>query len=385
MRVMLATTGHLRGATSRTLEGWAHLLPQHGIDPVVSVGGEGPLYEALSHAGIPVSVQPMRVVPRRIWPFPFVAAAVRLALAIRHHRASVLHVNTHDGQRVSALAARIAGVPLVTHLRFVITADAARWLFGGRRCPARLFFTSATQMRDVEQALDGIVPKDRWRLLPNGLDFSRFGVAHEHRLHIRREWGLGNEMVALGTACAISDRKRVDHFIRLIGRLKASGLPVRGYVAGQPRLPEDRPLVDQLYNQARSLGVHEDIRFLGYVEPLEPILYAWDVSVSTSSYETFGMTVLESMGCSCPVVTYPGGSIEEVVGNAALVVPDNDEDALYAACYRLVVSREMRQALGRKGRQYAMDHYDVRTVVPRLAAEYRQAAQEYGIEARRRE
>lgn len=374
---MLATTGYLRGATSRTLEGWARLLPQHGIEPVVSVGREGPLSEALRAAGISTGVRSIAVTPYRAWPVPFVIAALRLASAVRRQQARVLHVNTHDGQRVAALAASIAGVPLVTHLRFSVTPAAARWLFGGSRCPARLFFTSRTQMRDVEQALDGVVPRERWRLLPNGLDFTHFGTSSGERARIRRGWNISEDVVALGTACAISDRKRVDHFIRLVGRLKVSGHPVKGFIAGQPRLPEDKHLVEQLRMLAGSLGLHDDVKFLGYVEPLEPILYALDMSVSTSAYETFGMTVLESMGCSCPVVAYPGGSIAEVVGDAAVIVPDGDEDALFAACEQLAASREMRRELGSKGRQHVVANWDIGTFASRLASEYEQVAREY--------
>ena len=371
-RVVLSTWGRYRHATSRTLEAWARLLPTEGIVPVVTVGGHGPLSDALRAADVMIRVRPLNVVPSRLWPIPFLYAAGRLAATVRTTGATLLHVNEHDSQIVAAQAASWAKVPILTHLRFRPGPEACRWLFGRGRAPRRLFFTSQTQMQDSADAIRPLVPEERWRLLPNGLDFSLFGNARAGRENVRQQLGLNDGTLALGIACAIAPRKRVDHFVRLVARLRARGIDARGFVAGRARSAGDEGLVASLQRMAVDEGVGDHVAFLGYVEPLEPLYYAWDLCVSTSEYETFGMTVLEAMGCSCPVVAYPGGSVVEVVGETAPVVPDADEDGLLEECARLAGDADLRRSLGRRARARAESMYDIRAGVRRLAAEYRE-------------
>ncbi|HEX7777949.1 MAG TPA: glycosyltransferase, partial [Vicinamibacterales bacterium] len=311
IRVVLATASRDRGSTSRTLEAWTRLLPAEQISPTVTIGGDGSLLTALQAAGVPVFVRQIRVVPQKTWPFPFFYAVGRLALTVKSSGASLVHVNEHDNHPVAAQAAALAGVPLITHIRFRPDAAYCRWLFRPGRVPARLFFTSRTQLADSAEAIRPMVPEDRWRVLPNGLDFSIVGTHPEHRARLRQMWGLSDDSVAVGIACAISVRKRVDHLVRLVARLRERGVDAYGFVAGQPHFPSDAVVLDGLRRLAAELNVGDRIRFLGYVEPSEPLYYAWDLCVSTSSYETFGMTVLEAMACRCPVVTYPGGSVQE--------------------------------------------------------------------------
>ena len=300
MRVVIATNSHDRGSTSRTLEAWARLLPLENVRPTVTVGAGGALLEALQSAGVPSANSPASCPAAEAWPFPFLLASARLAATARWTKAALIHVNEHDHHPVAAAAARIAGVRLVTHLRFRPAAAYCQWLFRSGRVPDRLFFTSETQMRDSAAALEPVVPRERWRVLPNGLDFSVFGLEVGSRALLRARWGLDDETLAIGTACAISPRKQVDHFVRLVARLRQQGVRVHGFIAGAPHFPDDQLVVEQLHQLAASLGITRNLTFLGYVEPAEPLYHAWDLCVSTSDYETFGMTVLEAMACRMP-------------------------------------------------------------------------------------
>jgi len=351
------------------------LLPDYRVDVAVTVGQEGPLFSALSDAGIPVRVCPIRAVPNRRWPFPFAAAVIRLAAAIRAFGSTLLHVNEHDNHLVAARAARLTGVPLLTHVRFRPDREYCHWLFKPPYAPSRLFFTSQTQMEDSAEAVEPMVPRTRWRLLPNGLDFSRFGTNAGLRDEWRRRLGLSDGTIALGMASPISKRKRVDHFIRLIARLRQCGLDVKGYVAGRPYWPEDSRLEAELKDTAAGL-VGEHVKFLGYVEPSEPLYYAWDVCISASSYETFGNTVLEALACRCPVVAYPGGSVQEIGGPGAVVVPDADEDSLYRQTRRLCEDAAERRRLAENGYQHAARSYDINNTVAQLAREYATVARQ---------
>lgn len=380
IRVLITTNSNDRGSTSRTLEAWAGRLSYHDVTPLVSVGREGPLLDALRSQGIQTFVESIRVWPAFKWPVPFLRTALRLAWIIRRHNVDLVHVNEHDHHRAPALAARLAGVPIVTHLRFRPEASYARWLFRPPYVPARLFFTSRTQLADTSQALQGVIPPERCRIIYNGLSLAEFTQDKGARERLRRAWGLDEGTIALGIACAISTRKRVDHFIRLVARLRDGGFRVHGYVAGQAHFVEDETLLAELRELVSSLDLQEHLTFLGYIEPSAPLFRAWDISVSTSAYETFGMSVLEAMACGCATVCYPGGSVAEVGGDAVHIVPDGNEAALLSACRELCRNDAVRRAAAAAGRARAR-HFDIGESVALLAGEYRDVIRQVCVAA----
>ena len=371
LRVLLCTNSRDRGSTSRTLEAWTRLFPPHGVHPVVSVGGDGPLFTALRDAGVAVYQHPIRVFFDRKRPLPFLREIAKLAWRIKGERIRLVHLNEHEHYPAVARAAYLSRVPAVVHLRFKPEAAMCRWLFKVPYTPKRLFFTSRTQMSDSADAVASSVPEDRWRLIYNGLDFEANRQRPGRARPVARRVGVYRpSSVAIGTASSISTRKRLDPFLRLIAELFRAGLDVHGFIAGQPYFPEDERELVSLQTLAAALAIEDRVKFLGYVEPVEPLYHAWDVCVSTSAYETFGMTVLEAMACRCPVVGYPGGSVAEVVGDGGTVVDDNDFAGLLSAVGRLVSDPDHRMEMGARARVRA-EQFDVRRSVERLVAEYR--------------
>jgi glycosyltransferase involved in cell wall biosynthesis len=370
MRLLLATNSKDRGSTSRTMESWIRLLPGRGVQPTVTVGGDGPLLTALRASRVDVHVHPIRVFFDARRPLPFLSQMARLVWRLRSKRIELVHVNEHEHYPVVARAAYLARVPIVVHLRFRPDAAMCRWLFRPPFTPRRLFFTSQTQMDDSAEAVEPVVPRDRWRLVYNGLNLDVFGVDTAARARLRTEWRLDPQTVAIGTASSISSRKRLDHFLRLVASLVTEGIDARGFIAGQTYFPEDDDELRRLKQLTSTLGLESRVTFLGYVEPSEPLYHAWDICVSTSSYETFGMTMLEAMACRCPVVAYPGGSVAEVVGDGGAIVADGDEAALVSAVRDLAVSASGRKDAG--ARAYARaTRFDVRKSVDALVSEYR--------------
>jgi glycosyltransferase involved in cell wall biosynthesis len=72
-----------------------------------------------------------------------------------------------------------------------------------------------------------------------------------------------------------------------------------------------------------------------------------------SLYEGFGLPALEALACGAALVTTKGSALEEVVGDAALVVPPNDIDGLAAAMETLLVDRDTELRLRAAGPRQA--------------------------------
>jgi glycosyltransferase involved in cell wall biosynthesis len=145
-------------------------------------------------------------------------------------------------------------------------------------------------------------------------------------------------------------RKRVEEFIDLVAQLAREDERVVGVLAGDA-MPGDEPYREKVLKYIAASGLGRRFVWLGNLDDVEPFYHGIDVFVSTSEYETFGNSVCEAMACARPVVAYRGGSVHEVVGEAGLVVGDRDLTSLTESARRCVQRPEVRELLGRAGRE----------------------------------
>jgi glycosyltransferase involved in cell wall biosynthesis len=310
--------------------------------------------------------------PNRWKPWVSLFHAWRLARWIKEQRIQVLHCHEHDLYPFALVLRRLTSLPLVCYVHFAVERGFVEWAFGkpGRE-PDALIWTSHQQKLDCVQAVAGLVPPEKQHVIELGLDCERFGNLAAQRDILRQKWGIKPGEVVVGSACALRARKRVDDFISLLDRLCQEHAHVVALLAGGA-VPGDEQYAEQIVPRLRALESRGRFRWLGHLANIEPFMHAIDVFVSTSEYETFGMSVCEAMTCRCPVAAYEGGSVREVVGDTGLVVPTGDLTGLTAAVYRLVVSHQLRTELGERGRARVAEHFNPARSLQQLKAIYSQ-------------
>ena len=113
--------------------------------------------------------------------------------------------------------------------------------------------------------------------------------------------------------------------------------------------------VEHVFELVDALGIKEMVHFSGYVPAQDlPIVYNLaDVFVYPSLYEGFGLPPLEAMACGTPVITTAVSSLPEHVGEAGLLIPPQDEGALFQALLAVLQDPELRRQLSQKGPQRA--------------------------------
>ena len=161
----------------------------------------------------------------------------------------------------------------------------------------------------------------------------------------------------IGQASVIQPRKRIEDFLALVTKLAEEDRRVVGVLAGDA-IPGDEPYRAKILRQIDASGLGRRFRWLGKLDDIEPFYHAIDIYTSTSEYETFGNSVCEAMACSRPVVAYTGGSVREVIDGAGLVVENGDLEALTRAARDCVRHIDLREKLGRCGRQRVADSFD---------------------------
>jgi glycosyltransferase involved in cell wall biosynthesis len=108
---------------------------------------------------------------------------------------------------------------------------------------------------------------------------------------------------------------------------------------------------ERLEQTIRQSGVGARVLVLGYIEDslLVALFRHCLAYVFPSSYEGFGLPILEAMACGAPTLTSTLSALGEVAGDAALTVSSLDEETLAAGIARIVSDGALRSALRERG------------------------------------
>ncbi len=120
-----------------------------------------------------------------------------------------------------------------------------------------------------------------------------------------------------------SFRKQKDHetLLRAMSRLP---LNYRLKLVGQDFM-EKVPL---LKNMCETLGIEDRVEFMGARSDVPDIMEASDVMVLSSHWEGFGLAAAEAMASGRPLVASDVGGLRDVVGDAGVLFPQGDDQAL---------------------------------------------------------
>lgn len=144
---------------------------------------------------------------------------------------------------------------------------------------------------------------------------------------------------------AAEPRKNLD---RAITALAQSGLPHRFVIAGKAGISNMR----RLEETARALGCQDRILFPGFVSDtvLARLYRNADALIFPSTAEGFGLPLLEAMREDCPVLTSRGHCLEEVAGDAAILVNPASVDDIRNGMCRIAGDPLLRENLKAAGR-----------------------------------
>ena len=184
--------------------------------------------------------------------------------------------------------------------------------------------------------------------VPNGYDTARYAPRPYAGVAFRAEHGITPETFVVLTLAKLARYKGQEVAMAALDRLRRTGARVLYVVCG------DGAREAELRAFAASLEL--PTVFTGLLEPdgVVAALAAADLVVHPSQREIFPNAVGEAMACGCPIVAVDGGGTGELVGRdgqAGLLVPPNDPDAMALAIGGLIEDPARRTAMGLAARR----------------------------------
>ena len=300
---------------------------------------------------------------RRVWP-----RARALRRIVDQKRIELLHTNIRVGHdREGILAAKMAGIPCVCHIR---DFEQLNWFdekLAGM-VDSFIYISEAVQRSHLQAGIS----RGKGRVVYNAVDTTAFsGVLDTARQ--RRGLDLADDDLAVGMVGRLERWKGQEVFLRAMALVRHRMPNAKGVVIGDP-VPYDMDYGNTLLALRHELGLSDQVVFSSFRQDMPAVMSALDVLVlASTSPEPFGRVLIEAMAAAKPVVATDSGAVREIVEDRVhgLLVPPGDVQALAGAMVHILTHRDLAAAMGRKGQARVREHFSVQQYVEGVQVVYR--------------
>jgi glycosyltransferase involved in cell wall biosynthesis len=220
--------------------------------------------------------------------------------------ADIVHANSIRAGLAATFATGIGGAPAVVHLHDCLPPGHLSSLALsqiGKRAAAVI-----ANSRHTKASFTRVHSTNAVRVVYGPVDLERFDPAVIDSTHARRCLDLEPSTFVLAVIAQITPWKGQDDAIRILSLLKKKKPDVRLLLVGSPKFVsgaaryDNRAYAQALDRLTESLGLGDDVMFLGERDDIPQILRAVDVVLVPSWEEPFGLAIIEAMAMEVPVI-----------------------------------------------------------------------------------
>ena len=284
----------------------------------------------------------------RRWSMPL--GVLRLALMLKKARVTVVHTHMYHSNLYGAIAARLAGIPVVLtteHGENPWKGPFQRWLERYVISPlADVRFCVSPQILAIRRDSDG-VPASKLRLAANGTLVPPVLTQR-----------VPNAVPVIGAVGRFIPAKDFPRLMEAAAELHRLGYRFELNLVG------DGPEKEEVLRIIDELKLEDIVNLPGIVTDMDGWYQRFDIYVSSSIREGQPVAMLEAMAHGLPVVATDVGASAVTIrdGEGGLIVPPGDAIALAKALGRLLDDRKLRETLGTNARTRIEQDYSVKAV-----------------------
>jgi glycosyltransferase involved in cell wall biosynthesis len=345
-RALVVHAGNIAGGVEQVILTMVRLTRAHGaIDLHIALAFEGPVAAMLRDAGATVQIfGPVRASrPISVW-----QARERLAAVLKRVDPEVVLTQSAWSLGLFGGVARKTGVPVVHWVHDTLTGGHWTERLASRRRPDLLVCNSQYTARSAASVFPTI---------PHVVLYAparRPRPAGESRATLRARWSTSEDQVVIAQVGRTDPLKGHRVLVDALAGLEADRRWTC-WLVGAPQSAGEQEYWDAIRTLVGERGLAGRVRFLGYQEDVAALLQASDIYCQTNvGPEAFGLTLLEAMSASLPVVTSDMGAAPEVLeGTGNALVPPGDPSAVASALRALLDDPALRRARGDAGARRA--------------------------------
>jgi glycosyltransferase involved in cell wall biosynthesis len=231
----------------------------------------------------------------------------------------------------------------------------------------RIIVVSEQQRREINEEFRVGRP-EQFAVIPLGIDTSAFADWQKRRPRLRAELKVSESEVLIGIVGRLTEVKNHALFLRAAAmcRTLVDSRRLRFVIIGDGKLRQ------KLEAQAKSLGLTEDVLFLGTRSDPENFYPALDIVALTSVNEGTPLTLIEAMANARPVIATEVGGVVDLLGpivspadaesryaicERGLLAKSEDSEALARGLARLTEDESLRARLSARGRDFVLRNY----------------------------
>jgi len=202
------------------------------------------------------------------------------------------------------------------------------------------------------------VYKVQTSIIYNGVPIRHFQGAEKVRSIYRKREGIKDSEVVFLHVGRFSPEKNHRLLVEAFAQAMEECSNLKLLLVGDGEL---RPDIEKIVKKKR---LEPNIRFLGSRQDIPELLSTCDIFILSSDWEGAPMTILEAMAAGKPVIATAVGGVPELVkdGVTGILVPPQDIQALSGAMIRLAGDSILREVMGKRGREYALERFDVNLI-----------------------
>lgn len=211
-----------------------------------------------------------------------------------------------------------------------------------------------------------IFPGETIRVVPNAVDFERFETARElfERENRVRDVSDGG-VFRVGSVGSLSEVKGHDVFVRAAALVASRMERACEFIIVGDEATGSNVEGARIEKLIRELGLEGSVRIITGCEDVARVLPGFDLFVSASRSEAFGLAMVEAMACGVPVIATSTEGALEIIDDGAtgLLVPIDDERAIADAVLALAHDPERRASLASRALASARERFSLTRMI----------------------